>query len=447
MHSDPHDHGHEHHDHGPGGPGDDHAHRNLAEVEEPLDSANQSLSDALRASFGILKGIMMVLVVLYMFSNVKCVGPHEQALVLRLGALQKDVREAGLLWALPFPIDEVVPLPAKASNSFVITSHTFHRQDQEVGKPLAFVSRMLHQGLKPGLDGALMTADKGLVHTQWKVTYKIENVRDYVSDIHGASDTQAAEAWITTAVENAGIKVAASMTADEVIRTKVDTVKIEMKRLVNLQLQEWGTGVVVSVIEMMEATPPLQVRTYFEATQRAENTRQQEINQAETDRSKILNDAAGRVYPQLVRLLRDIDNAKEEPQQLAALRDQLDLLLETEVEGAAGKLIQDAGAFYSVQVRRMEGDVEYYRALVDQVERDPGLLVARLWEDTRNLIFRRPGVVKLYRPPGTAEFRLHLGRDPEQRRMEEQRRLQKDAENFDPAKLLLDRPVPGRSGV
>ena len=54
----------------------DHEHREPTRVEEPLDAANQSLADALRASFGILKGIMFVLVVLYLFSNVSCIEGH-----------------------------------------------------------------------------------------------------------------------------------------------------------------------------------------------------------------------------------------------------------------------------------------------------------------------------------------------------------------------------------
>ena len=84
---------------------DQHAHRNLEVVEEPLDAAGQSLADALWASFSILKGIMLVLVVLYAFSNVRRVESHEQALRLQLGKLLPRVHEAGLIWGFPYPID------------------------------------------------------------------------------------------------------------------------------------------------------------------------------------------------------------------------------------------------------------------------------------------------------------------------------------------------------
>ncbi|UCE61236.1 MAG: hypothetical protein JSU63_05700, partial [Phycisphaerales bacterium] len=86
-----------------------HIHRDPDAVEEPLDAASQSLADALRASFSILKGIMLVLVVLYLFSNVRRIDSHEQALRLRLGKLLPGVEEAGLVWSFPYPIDEIVP--------------------------------------------------------------------------------------------------------------------------------------------------------------------------------------------------------------------------------------------------------------------------------------------------------------------------------------------------
>jgi len=112
---------------------DDFAHRDPTVEERPLDAAGQSLADALRASFKILKGIMMVLVVLYLFSNARCVQPHEQALVLRLGRLLPGVQNPGLVWAFPYPLDEIVPLPTNKSNDTLIDSHTFHRRPGEIG--------------------------------------------------------------------------------------------------------------------------------------------------------------------------------------------------------------------------------------------------------------------------------------------------------------------------
>lgn len=51
----------------------------------PLDPAQQSLAEALRVSFGILKVAMLALLVAYAFSGTFSVGSNEVALRLRFG--------------------------------------------------------------------------------------------------------------------------------------------------------------------------------------------------------------------------------------------------------------------------------------------------------------------------------------------------------------------------
>ena len=102
-------------------------------------------------------------------------------------------------------------------------------------------------------------------------------------------------------------------------------------------------------------------------------------------------------------------------------------------------MIKDAGAYQAVAVGQMKADVELYTTLVPEFERNPALLVGRLWEQTRETILRYPGVTKMYRP-GKSQFRLHVPLDPEQTRIDEKKRLQ--TKEFDPKKLRPDKLVP-----
>jgi len=416
----------------------DHDHRELLANEEPLDAANQSLADALKASFGILKLIMLVLVVLYVFSNVRGIDGSEQALVVRMGKLQPGVHEAGLIWAFPFPMEEIVPLPTRKSNDLRVDSHTFFRREGEAEKPLSFILRGDTEGLDPSLDGALLTADAGLVHVQWKITYKIDDVRNYVSHFVGRK-IEAAEALLKTLVENTGIHVASELTAEEMIRKRVDYVQGEMLRRVNLRLLDLKSGITVTLVEVYEPTPPLQVRESFDNTQRAENQKQSKIRDAEQARTKQLSETAGAAYTKLVALLDEFDRAKLEKSPLAPLQAQLNSMLESEVEGRAGRVIKDAGAFHSVVVGRMQSDVELYRTLVPEYERNPQVLIERLWEQTREEIANARGVTKVYRPPGTL-MRLQIGLDPEQTRIDEENRVKE--QEFDPKKLNRPKMIP-----
>jgi hypothetical protein len=77
--------------------------------------------------------------------------------------------------------------------------------------------------------------------------------------------------------------------------------------------------------------------------------------------------------------------------------------------------------------------------LLPEYQRDPELLVARLWEQTRQDILNDEGVVKLYRPPGS-QIRLKIPYDREQAKIEEEKRLK--GEEFDPSKLRPKHWVP-----
>ena len=120
------------------------------------------------------------------------------------------------------------------------------------------------------------------------------------------------------------------------------------------------------------------------------------------------------------------------------LRKKLDQLLSVRVEGEANRLISEASAYHAVVVGRMQSDVELYRSLLPEYERNPHLLIARLWERTQQYIFDNPGVRKLYKPVGT-KIRILIPLDPESERIEEEIRLQ--GNEFDMSKLLKRKKV------
>src|ERR1043166_8246774 len=76
----------------------------------PLDSGSQALSEALRSSFGIVKFLMVILVLVFLASGIFQVGPQERAIRLHFGKPvgegNKALLRPGLHWSYPYPIDE-----------------------------------------------------------------------------------------------------------------------------------------------------------------------------------------------------------------------------------------------------------------------------------------------------------------------------------------------------
>ena len=82
------------------------------DVGDAFDPAQQSLAEALKVSFGILKFAMFGLLVAYCLSGTFSVGSNEVALRLRfgdyVGAPGQRVLERGTYLAAPFPIEQVI---------------------------------------------------------------------------------------------------------------------------------------------------------------------------------------------------------------------------------------------------------------------------------------------------------------------------------------------------
>ena len=115
-----HDHDGHHHDH------------SLNVIDEPLDPASQSLSDALRASFRVLKAIMLVVVVLFLLSGVYRVNTNERVIVSHLGKFQPP-EAPGLRFAWPYPIDERITVNI-APQTLPVDTFWFTLSDAEKGK-------------------------------------------------------------------------------------------------------------------------------------------------------------------------------------------------------------------------------------------------------------------------------------------------------------------------
>ena len=399
-------------------------------AEAPLDAANQSLADALRASFKILKLIMFILVVMYCFSGVQCIEEHEQAVVLRFGKLLPAVREPGLSWAFPYPVDETLRFPTKKSNTFHIKSHWPHVKEGQEAEPLDKVRGA--GGLKPGLDGSLLTSDRGIVHIQWVVTYRVDDLRRYVLYV-ADEKTEDVEGLLTALLENAAIRIVSRHSAEAVTRGKTNEIATAVRAEINGQLEALSTGVTVVVLDIPRSSVPGQTISAFDDVTRAENEKQKAIRDAEQKMSNILNQAAGAAYEDLLALLdeRDLAEAENNATETAGRDEEIDDLLESRAGGNAGRDVRRAKGFYTQVVQQVQGDVEQYHAALDEFLESRNLFVHRMWEQTRQRILQSKEVKKHILPERVNEIRIHVGPDPEQRRIDEQEALEKEAERYD----------------
>ncbi|MEX0794668.1 MAG: SPFH domain-containing protein, partial [Pirellulaceae bacterium] len=125
-------------------------------------AAAQGIAEGLR----VVGYLAVILLILFWCSGITVVQPGEVALVLRMGRLvgdtpQTQVRQPGLLLALPYPIDQVIRVPVQQEREAAITQLRLRSGGGEGSQ------------LDPVLDGYTLSGDQHVLQVDLHVKYRI----------------------------------------------------------------------------------------------------------------------------------------------------------------------------------------------------------------------------------------------------------------------------------
>src|SRR5262245_2571271 len=142
----------------------------LLPPETPIDAGSQALSEALRSSFGIVKFVMVLLVIVFLGSGFFTVGPQEQAIIIRLGRpvgeREKALLGPGLHWSLPYPIDEYKRVPISAIQKVASTVSWYATTPEQEQAGTETTSLPVGTPINLLADGYALTADQNIIHTR-----------------------------------------------------------------------------------------------------------------------------------------------------------------------------------------------------------------------------------------------------------------------------------------
>jgi hypothetical protein len=159
-----------------------------AHADDPgdaFDPAQQSLAEALKVSFGILKFAMFGLLVAYCLSGTFSVGSNEVALRLRfgdyVGAPGQRVLERGTYLAAPFPIEQVIKVDTRPTT--IDLNREFWYEITGGGESKESFRSGQARPLNPIKDGSLLTGDFNIAHARWSLTYRVADPEDYITNV------------------------------------------------------------------------------------------------------------------------------------------------------------------------------------------------------------------------------------------------------------------------
>ena len=408
-------------------------------VALPADPAAQSLSDALRVAFILLKGVMAVLVVLYLASGYFTVDQQHKAVKLRFGQIVGEpgsrVLEPGPHIGLPAPFESRILVPTAPQIFELRQSFWF-----EVDDPNQSLDDLAAAGrtgpLNPVNDGYLITGDANIVHGIFRVTYRVTDVERYVENI---LDQQRAQQVVESVAERALVHAAANVQADDFIAGRSQLAGAT--DLAKKYLSEIQSGLTIDRIEVLRPAMPIAVRDAYNEVNNAESDRARAIDEAQRDRARTLQAAGGpaaapsgpRDGP-LTRLIDEFEALPRTEPRRAELEQQLanafrSLTLETDrgpfnIGGEAALIIEQAESFRTRTAEGVTREAQRFRQLNDAYQKNPDLFKQRYWQAARAEIFGEDNDYEVFYIVDNGRVYLEINRDPEIEQERERRRAE-----------------------
>ncbi|HSC83980.1 MAG TPA: FtsH protease activity modulator HflK [Pseudomonas sp.] len=291
------------------GPPDlDEAFRKLQESLNGIFGGGKKRGDSQGGGFGLLGIGLLLLLAVWLWNAVYIVDAQEQAVILRLGKYHETVGQGLNIY---FP-----PFDTKFQEN-VTRERTFSKQ------------------------GQMLTEDENIVEVPLTVQYKISNLKDFVLNVDQP------EVSLQHATESALRHVAGSTSMDEVITLGRELMAQQVSKRLQDFLDNYGTGIIVTQVNIQRATAPAEVKDAFDDVIRAREDEQREKNQAES--------YANGVVP--------------------------------EARGQAQRLIEDANGYRDEVVARAQGEADRFTKLLTEYRKAPEVTRQRLYLDTMQQVF------------------------------------------------------------
>ena len=214
---------------------------------------------------------VVAVVVIWWLSGWYQIDQPERGVVFRFGAVQSEVVMPGLHW-FPRFVDVVQPVNVTRLNS------------------------IKHQSL-------MLTQDENIVDVTLTVQWVIDKPIDFVTKVRDPENS------LENAAESALRHVVGSAKMDDVITEGRAAIAVQVQERLQTYLNRYGTGILVSKVNIDQSVPPKQVQDAFDDVQRAKEDQQRVINEATAYRESVVPEARG--------------DAQKEILQAEAYRDQV----------------------------------------------------------------------------------------------------------------------------
>ena len=193
---------------------------------------------------------MVILVMIYFLTGVYSLQSGQHALILRFGGIVAEVKDSGINYHLPYPIETAYKVQVSKVQKVSI------RQEK---------SGMFEE----------FTGDENLLLVDAAISYDVKDLTQYL--FNQADIT----AIITTTGQMRLSQELAQMTVDDIMSTGKSALRLVMKDKLQATLDEMHTGIRIISVELTNISPPSSVSMAFKSVSDAREKKQEIIKEAE----------------------------------------------------------------------------------------------------------------------------------------------------------------------
>ncbi len=307
---------------GPGGPQPP----NLDELlRKGLDRFKRIIPGGAGSSRGLAL-IGLVAVAIWFITGFYRVLPDEQGLELTFGRWDGQTTQPGLHYRLPSPIQTVQTPKVTRVNRLDIGSRLADPRSRARGVDVLDIPE----------ESLMLTGDENIVDIKFTVFWLIKDAGKFLFNI------RAPEATVKAAAEGAMREIVGKTPIQPILAEGRRKVEDDTRGLLQTILDDYGSGIEITQVQLQKVDPPEQVVDAFRDVQRARADRERLRNEAEAYRNDILPRA----------------------------------------RGDAARLVQEAEAYKQEVVARSEGDAKRFLSVYNEYRQAKEVTTQRIYLET-----------------------------------------------------------------